>query len=217
MTVRQPPPAGRPTPVGTLEPSSLLHNIGGPPMAILRWNGLGRGEAVVPPGTLFEQATQRGTWLFCVHSLKQRLDAPNRFRPDLYRFLLECVDPGHGLNEVGSRRRLGDLLEAHTEALNWPRHLIAQPAFTHDEACRQLTIDHPLTVFVALGHSMGHLWSRDRPLKLSRLMTPILQDVQFSMSYREVKWQTSLWFPDGIPADLLDVLRKAHDTRTQGQ
>lgn len=212
----RPPNSLQQVTVGQSEPASLLHNIGGPPMAILRWNGLGRSDRSTAPGAKFKEADRRGTWLFCIHKRVQDATEPIPSGPDHCRLLLKLIEPNHCLNDVSSKRRLTEQLEAHTQALNWPRHLIAQSSFTQDTAYQQLVIDHPLTVFVALTRSIGHLWSRDRALKLSRLASPTVTSFMDIRAKRSVIWQTSLWFPQGVPPDLLDAIRQAHDKRLEG-
>jgi hypothetical protein len=68
-------------------------------------------------------------------------------------------------------------------------------------------VDHPLTTFVALAKATGTVWVRDRPPRLAPLQQPFLA-TPLDVSRRGVYWSTALWFPDGIPANLLERVRK---------
>src|SRR5690606_6272202 len=98
-------------------------------------------------------------------------------------------------------RRLAGLIEEHCRSLDWPRILLVrEPGQAIGSA---LVLDHRPTTLVALAKSTGTVWMRDRPVRLAPLQSPSLIEPG-GAPVRAVQWSTALWFPDGIPADLLD-------------
>lgn len=207
------------------ETAPLLHNIGGPPMAFIRWNGL---AATAPAaGADASAAVGAGCWLHCRHQ-RASVDAVDWNRCTA---LLELVRPRHGLAEPQARSLLLELMEARLSALEWPPVLVCSiddfPGVHPNEA---LVLDHPLTVFVALGKCIGSLWMRDRPWRLAPLCTPTVVQAggigQGRAAGRPAaagqgdasgaQWSCRLWFPQGLPAQMLQRVRAA-DRRKEKQ
>ena len=199
---------------GPLETArGLLHNIGGPPRATISWRGLGRAQAGsaaqgdpdgAPPAT--GQARPAGTWLQLTISIGQR---DERYRRDWNTAgaLLELAEPGHGLGEAAAQERLVAFIEEETARSPWPPCLLAgrggsargQPSDLRVE------LDHVGTTFVALAKCTGSLWLRDRRPHLAPLHAPTLIEPG-STPMRGVRWGQALWFPQGIPQELLSRL-----------
>lgn len=188
----------------------LLHNVGGPPRATISWRGLGRTQAEtaaqggahsVPPAA--SPARLPGAWLQLTISIGQR---DPRYRRDwnTAAALLGLVEPGHGLAEAPAQERLVAFIEEETARCAWPACLIARrsnwsagrPGDPHVE------LDHVPTAFVAMAKCTGSLWLRDRRPHLAPLQTPTLIEPG-STPMRGVRWNQMLWFPQGIPQELL--------------
>lgn len=195
------------------ESTALLHNYGVPPTTFIRWNGLADagaddGGAETPAGSGAAQPARAGAWLHCqlqVHSAKP-VDW-NRCTE-----LLGVVRPGHGLGEAAARACLLDAMQDHLRALDWPRVLVCRTtAYSGMHPHDRLVLDHPLTVFVALGKCIGTLWMRDRPWRLAAIQTPrVVQDSGSPFGIGRppgAYWSCRLWFPEGPPAEILQRLR----------
>ena len=66
----------------------------------------------------------------------------------------------------------------------------------------------PLTTFVALSKSTGSIWLRARPPSLAPLHTPNLHGSRTD-THRRIRWAVRLWFPNGLPANLIDAVRQS--------
>ena len=185
------------------EAPGLLHNIGGPPRASIQWRGFGRG-ALADDAERIEVARRSGTWLNLTLSIGQ---ADGRYHRDWNTAgaLLRLLEPSHALGEAAATRRVTELIEEHTERLDWPRCLMVGAAGGRRE--QQVTLDHAPTTFVALSKSTGSLWMRDRVPRLAPLHAPRLIEPG-STPMRGVRWGQALWFPDGIPQGLLTLAMK---------
>ncbi len=186
------------------ETPALLHNIGYAPHARLVWRGMNRGE-ISDGEQRIRLARKTGTWLICRHVIQE--DHP------LYahdwnnaRALLRVLDPGHGLAEEPARLALLERIEAHCTDQDWPAYLVAEPV-GYGAYSNSLTLDHPLTAYLALAKSTGSLWMRDRPARLSPLHAPIESQSIRHGARPCVQWSSRLWFPTGIPENLLTALR----------
>jgi hypothetical protein len=188
----------------------LLHNVGGPPRATISWRGLGRTQPeAVAQGVASRRAPVAsaarppGTWLQLTISIGQR---DPRYRRDwnTATALLELVEPGHGLAEAPAQERLVTFIEEETSRSKWPASLLARrggwnagrPGDPHME------LDHVPTAFVAMAKCTGSLWLRDRRPHLAPLHAPTLIEPG-STPMRGVRWSQMLWFPQGIPQELL--------------
>lgn len=193
--------AARPRP----ESPALLHNIGYAPQATLSWRGLNRGE-ISNGKTRLRLAGQTGTWLNCRCVINS--DHPQYGHDwNNARALLRLLDRKHDLEEEQARQALLERIESHCQGLNWSAYLVAEPTKKLAGGPDNLTLDHPLTAFVALSKSTGSLWMRDRPARLAPLHTPI--DTNGSSGIDPcIQWSTRLWFPHGIPENLLTALTK---------
>lgn len=191
----------------------LLHNSGYAHSASIVWRGLGRGTATDPDERL-KLAGSRGTWLRLTLSIGQS-DGRYHREWNTAEPLLELVQPGHRLAPVAAQRRLIELIEEHTAKLDWPPCLIAgAPRFNPGGSNPPgPTIDHALSAFVAVSKSIGSLWLRNRPARLAPLHSPRLMDSS-STSMRGVCWRQMLWFPEGIPSDLLKQAAQQSQPRT---
>ena len=193
------------------EPASLLHNIGGPPAAFIRWNGLaGAAPAAAAHAHAHASAEvpRAGGWLHCRHHRAGAVGAGwNRCTE-----LLELVRPGHGLREPQARRVLLELMDTHLRELDWPSLLVCSTdGYAGVHPNEALVLDHPLTVFVALGKCIGSLWMRDRPWRLAPLNTPTVVRATGAGGGlpRGAHWGCRLWFPQGVPGHLLQPVRAA--------
>jgi hypothetical protein len=189
----------------------LLHNIGYAPLARLTWRGLNRGE-ISDGETRIHLAGKTGTWLLCRHVIAE---SDPLYTPDWNnaRALLRVLEPSHGLTEAQARQALLERIESHCRAQGWPAYLVAEPVGAGGYA-DSLTLDHPLTAFLALAKSMGSLWMRDCPARLAPLHTPIDSRSIRHCSRPFIHWSTRLWFPTGIPQNLLPALLSALPNRS---
>jgi hypothetical protein len=180
----------------------LLHNSGCAPSASIVWRGLGR-SAVTNPAERLTLAGSRGTWLQLTLSIGVS-DARYHREWNTAAPLLELVQPGHGLAQEPAQRRLIELIENHTAKLDWPPCLIAGAPDFNPAGANQpgLALDHALSAFVAVSKSIGSLWLRNRPARLAPLHSPRLMESS-GTSMRGVRWGQTLWFPEGIPSDIL--------------
>jgi hypothetical protein len=197
----------------------LLHNTGGPPRATISWRGLGRGALGTASGS--RPATgagsgasggtaaatgPRGTWLQLTISIGQR---DERYRRDWNTAgaLLELAEPGHGLGEAAAQERLVAFIEEETARSPWPPCLLAgRGGSTRGQPSDlRVELDHVGTTFVALAKCTGSLWLRDRRPHLAPLHAPTLIEPG-SIPMRGVRWGQALWFPQGIPQELLSRL-----------
>lgn len=186
------------------EPPPLLHNIGYAPHARLSWRGMNRGE-ISDGEKQIRLARTTGTWLICRHVIQARTPLYTHDWNNA-RALLRVLDPEHGLTEATARQALLERIESHSEAQGWPTYLVAEPV-GYGAYSESLTLDHPLTAFLALAKSTGSLWMRDRPARLSPLHTPVESQSIRHGARPCVQWSTRLWFPNGIPENLLTALR----------
>ena len=189
------------------EPASLLHNTGGPAAAFIRWNGLG-GAASAGRAHGAAETPRAGSWLHCRHHRAAADGADWNRCTDL----LELARPGHGLREPQARRALLELMDAHLRELAWPSLLVCSTeGFAGIHPNEALVLDHPLTVFVALGKCIGSLWMRDRPWRLAPLNTPTVVRAPGAGGDlpRGAHWGCRLWFPQGVPGHLLQPVRAA--------
>ena len=198
------------------EAASLLHNTGGPPAAFIRWNGLAGAtpagldrSSSAPSGSTHApaEAPATGSWLHCRHHRTSANGADwNRCT-----HLLELARPGHGLREPQARRALLELMDEHLRELDWPSLLVCSTdGFAGVHPNEALVLDHPLTVFVALGKCIGSLWMRDRPWRLAPLNTPtVVRAVAGRHPAQGAQWSCRLWFPEGVPGHLLQPVRAA--------
>lgn len=204
------------------EPASLLHNIGGPPSAFIRWNGLAGAAAsasaqagAAPPGgaSASAEALRTGSWLHCRHQRAAADGADADADWNRCTELLELARPGHGLREPQARRALLELMDAHLRELDWPSLLVCSTdGFAGVHPNEALVLDHPLTVFVALGKCIGSLWLRDRPWRLAPLNMPTVVVRAAGAGGGQpqgVQWSCRLWFPEGVPGHLLQPVRAA--------
>ena len=205
------------------EPASLLHNIGGPPSTFIRWNGLagaaasaGAQAGAAPAGSAnaAAEAPRTGSWLHCRHHrvAADGADADADADWNSCTELLELVRPAHGLREPQARRALLELMDAHLRELDWPSLLVCSTdGFVGVHPNEAMVLDHPLTVFVALGKCIGSLWLRDRPWRLAPLNTPTVVRVAGAGGGQPqgVQWSCRLWFPEGVPGHLLQPVRAA--------
>ncbi|MFN9744798.1 MAG: hypothetical protein ACK57B_04025 [Betaproteobacteria bacterium] len=188
----------------------LLHNSGGPPRATISWGGLGRtqgGSAAqgsthgAPPSA--SPARPPGAWLQLTISIGQR---DSRYRRDwnTAAALLELVEPGHGLAETPAHERLVAFIEEETARCAWPACLLARRGgwSAGRPGDPQVELDHVPTAFVAMAKCTGSLWLRDRRPHLAPLHAPTLVEPG-STPMRGVRWSQMLWFPQGIPQDVL--------------
>lgn len=197
------------------EPASLLHNTGGPPAAFIRWNGLAAatpsasaqaGAAPVAGGPAAAESPRTGSWLHCRHYRA----AAGGVDWNRCTELLELARPGHGLREPQARRALLELMDAHLRELDWPSLLVCSTdGFAGVHPNEALVLDHPLTVFVALGKCIGSLWMRDRPWRLAPLNTPTVVRATGAGGgqAQHAQWSCRLWFPEGVPGHLLQPAR----------
>lgn len=194
-------------------PPGLLHNIGGPPRATISWRGLGRAPAAgTAPGGRAGTASavaasgSHGTWLQLTISIGQR-DARYRRDWNTAAALLELVEPGHGLAEPAAQQRLAAFIEEETARSPWPPCLLARLSLWSSSQPSELRveIDHAPTTFVALAKCTGSLWLRDRRPHLAPLHAPTLIEPG-GAPMRGVRWGQALWFPQGIPQELLSRL-----------
>ena len=185
------------------ETPALLHNIGYAPHARLSWRGMNRGE-ISDGETRIRLARKAGTWLVCRFVIR---GGDPLYTPDWNnaRALLRVLEPAHGLTEAQARQALLERIESHCQAQDWPAYLVAEPV-GYGAYADSLALDHPLTAFLALAKSTGSLWMRDRPARLSPLHTPIDRDDQKNGFPGWRQWSTRLWFPTGIPENLLTAL-----------
>jgi hypothetical protein len=190
----------------------LLHNSGYAPSASIVWRGLGRSAAADAPERL-ALAGSRGTWLQLTLSIGVA-DARHHREWNTAAPLLELVQPGHGLAQEPAQRRLIELIEEHTAKLDWPPCLIAGAPGFNPAGGNQLglTLDHALSAFVAVSKSIGSLWLRKRPARLAPLHSPRLMESS-GTSMRGVRWGQTLWFPEGIPSDILKQAAQQSQSR----
>ncbi len=186
------------------ETRALLHNIGYAPHARLTWRGMNRGE-ISDGETRIRLARRAGTWLNCRHVICAGEPLYARDWNNA-RALLRLLEPEHGLSESHARQALLERIESHCRAQDWPAYLVAEP-LGYGAYSDSLTLDHPLTAFLALAKSTGSLWMRDRPARLSPLHTPIDSQASRAGGSHYIQWSTRLWFPGGIPENLLLALR----------
>lgn len=196
---------------GPLETArGLLHNIGGPPRATISWRGLGRAQAGsaaqgdpdgAPPAA--GQARPAGTWLQLTISIGQ---SDPRYRRDwnTAAALLALVEPRHGLAEAPAQERLLAFIEEETAHRAWPARLLARRDnwSTGRPGDPKVELDHVPTTFVALAKCTGSLWLRDRRPHLAALHAPTLIEPG-GTPLQGVRWSQMLWFPQGIPQELL--------------
>lgn len=186
------------------ETPALLHNIGYAPHARLSWRGMNRGE-ISDGEKQIRLARKTGTWLNCRHVIQEGTPLYTHDWNNA-RALLRVLEPEHGLTEAQARLALLERIESHCQAQDWPAYLVAEP-LGYGAYSDSLTLDHPLTAFLALAKSTGSLWMRDRPARLSPLHTPIDLDGEKNGVPGWLQWSTRLWFPSGIPENLLTALR----------
>jgi hypothetical protein len=184
-------------------PPPLLHNVGWAPHASIVWRGLGRGPANADADRL-EAARTHGAWLN-VSTTIGRADPRWRTQWNTAAALLSVLEPAHGLDEAAATRRLLERIDAHARRLDWPAWLLAAPADPHVGTRHDpgVTLDHADTVFVALAKSTGSLWLRARAPRLAPLHAPRVDPAR--QRGRQAAWRAALWFPDGLPATLLDA------------
>ena len=186
------------------EAPALLHNTGYAPHARLTWRGMNRSE-ISDGEKQIRLARKTGTWLNCRHVIHEG-DPLYTHDWNNARALLRVLEPGHGLTEAQARQALLERIECHGQAQDWPAYLITEP-LGYGAYADSLTLDHPLTAFLSLAKSTGSLWMRDRPARLSPLHTPIDSHGPSSGAHRCIQWSARLWFPSGIPENLLTALR----------
>lgn len=180
----------------------LLHNSGYASSASIVWRGFGRSAAADADERL-TLAGSRGTWLQLSLSIGAA-DARYHREWNTAAPLLKLIQPGHGLAQEPAQRRLIELIEEHTAKLDWPPCLIAGAPGFNPAGANQLglTLDHALSAFVAVSKSIGSLWLRNRPARLAPLHSPRVTEPS-SAPMRGVRWSQTLWFPEGIPSDIL--------------
>ena len=198
------PATGRAEPAG-----ALLHNVGGPPRATITWRGPDRfqaGGAPRQPGEEPAAYSSRGIWLLLTISIGQR-DARYRRDWNTATALLDLVEPGHELAEPQAQARLVDFIEEETARRPWPTCLLAARAGWSGGNGKEslLEFDHVPATFVALSKCTGSLWLRHRRPHLAPLHAPVLIEPG-STPMRGVRWSQRLWFPQGIPQELLSAL-----------
>ncbi|GAA4408001.1 hypothetical protein [Quisquiliibacterium transsilvanicum] len=201
------------------EPASLLHNIGGPSSTFIRWNGLAgatssglerSGSAPAAGAHGPADAPPTGSWLHCRHHRVAADGADADADWNRCTELLELARPGHGLREPQARRALLELMDAHLRELDWPSLLVCSTdGFVGVHPNEALVLDHPLTVFVALGKCIGSLWMRDRPWCLAPLNTPTVVRAAGARAgqAQDAQWSCRLWFPEDVPGHLLQPVR----------
>ena len=196
--------AGRASPA---EAPTLLHNIGwGGPQAHLTWRGFNSAPSAGIEQRLGHAAT-RGTWIK-VSYRHAHCTATGAYDWYSAQTLLRLVSPSHELTEVASSKALVELIEAQCEELDWPEFLVAGH-YGWQPPQDMLKLDHALIAFVALSKFTGNLWVRRRAVRLAPLHSP--SDgyiVGKGLEDRQACWETHLWFPSGIPANLLASIRK---------
>lgn len=195
---------GRPEP-----PAGLLHNVGGPPRASITWRGFNRLQAGGAPRAAQEDAapfSSRGMWLQLTISIGQR-DARYRRDWNTAAALLDLVEPGHGLDEAAAPERLIAFIQEETARHPWPPCLLAARGGWSGgyNSESRVEVDHAPTAFVAMAKCTGSLWLRDRRPHLAPLHAPLLIEPG-STPMRGVRWSQMLWFPQGIPQELLSAL-----------
>jgi hypothetical protein len=194
-------------------PPGLLHNSGYAPRASIVWRGFGRGP-LADETERIEVARNCGTWLHLCISIGQQ-DARYHRDWNSAGALLQLVEPGHGLDEAVASRRLVEVIEEYTRRLDWPRCLLTGSRGSGGN--ERVTLDHAPTAFVALAKSAGNLWLRDRPARLAPLQSPTLVEPG-GVPMRGVEWHQHLWFPDGVPENLLaqalEQVRRRDSNRT---
>jgi hypothetical protein len=200
---------------GAMSPSEaprLLHNIGsGGPQAHLTWRGFNSVRST--PSASIEQrlghAATRGTWIKVSYRHAYYMATGCAYDWSKAQSLLHLVWPSHELTEAASRSALVEMIEAQCEKLDWPEFLVAADDDDWQHPRDMLKLDHALIAFVARSKSTGNLWVRRRAIRMAALHAPSngfiigkgLQD-------RQAFWQTRLWFPGGIPVNLLASIRK---------
>jgi len=191
----------------------LLHNSGYAPRATITWRGVGRdpngpaaaGGKEAASASSAAAEGPRGTWLQLSISIGQR-DARYRCDWNTAGALLELVEPNHGLAEREAQHRLVAFIEEETARSPWPASLLAACNGSGSRASGlRVEIDHVATTFVALTKCTGSLWLRDRRPHLAPLHAPTLAEPG-SAYMRGVCWEQALWFPQGIPQELLSRL-----------
>ncbi len=198
--------------VNAREPETvpLLHNSGGYPHARIVWRGLR-----TPPNLSAEDriaiAAQHGAWLrlrwIITPSSKHFGKGWNSARK-----LLSLIEPNELPDEATARRRLLHLIDQRAQRLDWPHALLASDG---KQPVREgLVLDDALTTFVAISKSTGAVWLRDRAPVLAPLHAPLDAHGLGGTGYgRRIEWSTALWFPDGVPDNLLQVVRQQHQER----
>jgi len=192
----------------------LLHNSGYAPRATITWRGVGRdpngpaaaGGKKAASASSAAAEGPRGTWLQLSISIGQR-DARYRCDWNTAGALLELVEPNHGLAEREAQHRLVAFIEEETARSPWPACLLAGRGgwTTGQSSDLRVELDHVGTTFVALAKCTGSLWLRDRRPHLAPLHAPTLIEPG-STPMRGVRWGQALWFPQGIPQELLSRL-----------
>ncbi len=182
------------------ERTGLLSMFGRPPSASLVWGGLGRGP-LENRDQRVANAGRLGSWL--------RFETVITWRSRFYRdswnsavALLDLLEPDHVLGEKEAEAVLHRRIEAHCKRLAWPRMLLASPGAKIAGGIATLELNHALTAFVALSKSTGSIWLRDRPVRLAPLQSPFVDNED------KATWSIDLWFPHGLPPNLLDRIRK---------
>jgi hypothetical protein len=192
------------------EATPLLHNMGGPPSAILKWRGL-RGAGSGDVAERMENARARGTWVRVMHRL---YDTHPLFSSNWNSSVtvLKLFEPHHRKQEPAAARALVRYIDDTAAQLDWPRYVIA------DEKPRQLDdvllLDDAGLTFVVIAKSTDSAWMRDRFPRLAPLHTPHSIYVPGSTKRRCVEWYRYLWFASGVPASLLKRIAAANEKET---
>jgi hypothetical protein len=189
----------------------LLHNSGGYPHARIVWRGL-RTPPNLSEEDRIEIAGQHGSWLRLRCVLTPSSEHYGKGWNSARR-LLHVVEPDDRSDEANARERLLRLIDVHARGLEWPRALLASDG---KQPVRDgLVLDDALTTFAALAKSTGAVWLRERPPVLAPLHVPL--DVRGSGGTgdgRRIEWSTALWFPAGVPDNLLQAVRLQRQRRT---
>jgi hypothetical protein len=198
--------------VGAASPAeapALLHNMGGGgPQAHLRWRGFNSAPRAGQEQRLGHAAT-RGTWIDVSYRHPYYMTAGCAYDWSQAQTLLRLVSPSQELTEAASRKALVELIEGQCEELDWPEFLVAAGDDDGQRPQDVLKLDHALIAFVARSKSTGNLWVRRRAIRLASLHAPSNGFiVGKGLDDRQACWETRLWFPGGVPANLLASIRR---------